>query len=109
MQPKDLSIQSGLSEETIHKITDVFLEQPNITKAILYGSRAKGNFRNGSDIDLVLIGDKLIYNDLTKVTMQLDDLFLPYTFDISLFNQIDNPDLIDRISRVGLVFYPNNI
>lgn len=109
MQLKDLSIKSGLSEETIHKITDVFLEQPNITKAILYGSRAKGNFRNGSDIDLVLIGDKLIYNDLTKVVMRLDDLFLPYTFDISLFNQIDNPDLIDHISRVGLVFYPNNI
>jgi len=107
MQLKDLSEKSGLPEATIRKITSTLIEHADLTKAILYGSRAKGNFREGSDIDLVLFGDKLNYNDLASIAIQLDDLFLPYTFDLSLYNQIDNPELIDHINRVGIVFYSN--
>jgi len=105
MQVKNLSASSGLSEETIRKITAIFAKHGNLTKAILYGSRAKGSYRNGSDIDLVLFGDALSYSELAEIEEQLDDLLLPYTFDISLFSQIDNLELIDHIDRVGVVFY----
>ncbi|MBS0626813.1 MAG: nucleotidyltransferase domain-containing protein, partial [Verrucomicrobia bacterium] len=44
----------GLNELTIQKITDVFTKFPSIEKVVLYGSRAKGNYKNGSDIDLCL-------------------------------------------------------
>ena len=57
-----------------------------VEEAILYGSRAKGNFKPGSDIDIVLRGEKLNLHVLNKISLDLDDLFLPYTFDISITN-----------------------
>lgn len=64
-----------------------------------------GNYRNGSDIDLTLLGDSLTYTQLNRIETQIDDLLLPYSVDLSLFNHIENPDLIDHIKRVGKIFY----
>lgn len=101
-----MSFRFGLSEITIEKICSVFARHPEIEQAILYGSRAKGNFKNGSDIDLTLRGG----NDLTQellyvIILELDDLLLPYTIDISLFNALSDSDLIEHIQRVGVLFY----
>lgn len=100
-----LRTKCGLSEATIAKIISVFAAYPQLSKVMLYGSRAKGNYRTGSDIDLTLFGEALSYTQLGDITGQIDDLLLPYTFDISLFKQIDNPDLIEHINRIGIVFY----
>jgi len=60
---------------------------------ILYGSRARGNYRNGSDIDLALVGKELDLTTLFKVETELDDLLLPYKIDLSIHHKIENPDL----------------
>ena len=96
---------SGLSANTIDKINAVFARYPSIEQAILYGSRAKGTFRNGSDIDLTLKGENITHRELSRIENELDDLLLPYKIDLSLFRQIDNPNLIEHIERVGVVFY----
>ena len=88
----------------IEKIVSVFAQHPEIEKAILYGSRAIGNFRNGSDIDLVLVGD-VVFSTLLKIESQLDDLLLPYKIDLSVLHKIENKDLIEHINRVGKDFY----
>ena len=98
-------MQYGLSKETVTKINCVFSRFKEVEEAILYGSRAKGNFKPGSDVDLTLKGEKLKLKLLNKISLDLDDLLLPYTFDISIFHQITNTDLIEHIERVGLVFY----
>ncbi len=95
----------GLKTETIEKIHDIFKRYDEIEAAILYGSRAKGNFKPGSDIDLTLIGKGLNLTVLNKISLELDDLLLPFTFDLSLYHHIKQPDLIDHIRRVGKVFY----
>ncbi|MBT3234254.1 MAG: nucleotidyltransferase domain-containing protein [Calditrichaeota bacterium] len=96
----------GLKENTIHKIQSVFTDYPEVTKAILYGSRAKGTYQNGSDIDLTLHGnEQLTLKVIYKIMNRLDDLFLPYTIDLSIFNNISDLDLIEHISRVGVLFY----
>jgi|ERR1017187_5142391 predicted nucleotidyltransferase len=95
----------GLKENIIQSIQQVFAAFSEVDKAILYGSRAKGNYKSGSDIDLTLKGENLNLSVVNKISLQLDDLLLPYTFDISIFKQISNPDLIDHINRVGIVFY----
>lgn len=95
----------GLREEIIQQINDVFSKYSQIEKAVLYGSRAKGNFKNGSDIDLTLKGVGLNLSVINSLLNELDDLLLPYTFDVSIFNQISNVDLIEHIERVGKVFY----
>ncbi len=98
----------GLSEETIEKINAVFSKFSEVKKAKLYGSRTKGNFRNGSDIDLTLCGKGLNFTILHKIEDEIDDLLLPYKFDFSIFSQIENPELIDHIQRVGMIFYQKN-
>jgi len=95
----------GLKQETIEAINQVFAAYDAIEEAILYGSRAKGNYKPGSDIDLTLKGDGLNLEQLNKINNDLDELLLPYTFDISLFRQISNPELLDHIKRVGRTFY----
>jgi predicted nucleotidyltransferase len=95
----------GLKASTIEKITTVLRQYPEIDRAVLYGSRAKGNYRTGSDIDLMLIGEEMTHQHLTRLARQLDDLLLPYFFDLSIFHRIEDPDLIDHIKRIGVVFY----
>jgi len=95
----------GLKADTIARINGVLAAHPEIEQAILYGSRATGNFREGSDIDLCLIGETLTLMQLLKIENELDDLLLPYKIDLSLFHALDNAELIDHIRRVGIVFY----
>ena len=96
----------GLSEATIERIRAVFAKYPQLEKAVLYGSRAKGNYRNGSDIDMTLFGDTdLTLDVLYKMMTEIDDLLLPYTIDLSIFNTISDHDVIEHIRRVGVTFY----
>ncbi|MEI6750093.1 MAG: nucleotidyltransferase domain-containing protein [Bacteroidales bacterium] len=95
----------GLKQPAIEKIQSVFAAFPEVEKAILYGSRANGNYKPASDIDLTLSGTDLNLTILNKITGQLDDLLLPYKIDLSIFHQITNPDLLGHISQVGQVFY----
>jgi predicted nucleotidyltransferase len=96
----------GLDPETIQAIRQAIAKVTPISKVLLYGSRAKGNYRNGSDIDIALFGEKLSLNDSVYPLMdELEELLLPYTFDISIFDDIENPELVEHINRVGLVFY----
>ncbi|PCJ21213.1 MAG: hypothetical protein COB02_01105 [Candidatus Cloacimonadota bacterium] len=95
----------GLKSIHISKINKVFSEYSQIQKVVLYGSRAKGNFKNGSDIDLTMYGENLELGLLFKIENKLDDLLLAYTIDLSIFNNIDNKSLIEHINRVGICFY----
>lgn len=94
----------GLSRAECDSIHRVFQLYPQIKTVILYGSRAKSNFRPSSDIDLTLVGD-LDWSIFTEVENALDDLLLPYKIDLSMFDHLENSSLIEHIERVGLVFY----
>ena len=95
----------GLTSETVDRIRSVLARFPEVEKAVLYGSRAKGNYKRGSDIDLTLFGSGLKASVLSQINSGLDDLLLPYKIDISIFAKISHSDLIDHIRRVGVVFY----
>ena len=96
----------GLPQSTVQKICAVLNHYPQVEKAILYGSRAKGNYKNGSDIDLTLRGSAdLTLNVIYKILDDLDELLLPYTIDLSIFHTIGDPDMIEHIQRVGVTFY----
>lgn len=95
----------GLSETTIAKIIGIFKSHQNIDKAVLYGSRAKGNFHRGSDIDLTLFGKSLNLEHLYKIEIELDDLYLPYKIDLNIYSEITNQEMKEHIDRVGITFY----
>ena len=98
-------MEYGLNDNTIDQIRQVFSRYQELEQALLYGSRAKGNFKPGSDIDLTFIGDRLNQKILNKIEDDMDDLMLPYTFDLSILKKISNQDFIEHVNRVGIVFY----
>ena len=96
----------GLPAEVVRKITAVFAQYPQVERATLYGSRAKGNYKTGSDIDLTLHGDSsLTLKVVYRILDDLDDLLLPYTIDLSIFHQVADPDVVEHVQRVGVPFY----
>ena len=100
----------GLPFSTVQKIQTVLSLFPQVEQAILYGSRAKGSYKKGSDIDLTLLGGSdLTLNVTFKILNSLDELFLPYTIDLSIFEDITDPDVIEHIHRVGVIFYRKDV
>jgi predicted nucleotidyltransferase len=98
----------GLRDGIIERINSIFIKHPNIIKVIIYGSRAKGNYKEGSDIDVTLLGDEISFKELAQILDELDELMLPYTFDISVYQNLKNDKLREHIDRVGKVFYESN-
>jgi predicted nucleotidyltransferase len=95
----------GLSEMQLDQIVKVFANHKEVDKVILYGSRAKGTQKPYSDIDVTILGDDLNLSLLQKLEIELDDLLLPYKFDVTRYNLIDNSDLVEHINRVGKTIY----
>lgn len=98
----------GLSDEVQARLQSVFAHFPDVEKAILYGSRAKGNYKPGSDIDITLLGQGLDGLLLGQMECELDDLLLPHRIDLSVFSHITHAGLLDHIGRVSRVFYERN-
>jgi len=95
----------GLSESTVEKICGILARFTEVDRAVLYGSRAKGNYKPGSDIDLTLFGANLNAALCATIAEALDDLLLPYFIDLSVFSELKQPELEAHINRVGKVFY----
>lgn len=98
-------MEFGLSDATLATVRAILRNHPKVDQAIVYGSRAKGNYKTGSDIDLALIGSDLDFNLLGSIAGDLDDSDIPYKVDLSNLANITNPNLVEHIQRVGKVFY----
>ncbi len=95
----------GLTGSIIDSIQQVLETNPKVDKAFLFGSRAKGNYKEGSDIDLAVKGQELSFADILNLIGKLEDLNLPYKVDLLDYNTIKEPALIEHIDRVGIEFY----
>lgn len=95
----------GISSESTSKLITLFKQTPNIAEVKLYGSRALGSYKEGSDIDITIMNNGFSYNDLLQLTNKIDDLLIPYNVDISIFNELDNQELIEHINKHGINFY----
>lgn len=100
--------QYGLPFSAVASLRSVFSRWNGIESVWLYGSRAKGNYRHGSDIDLTIKGGGLRLSDLLAIENEIDDLLLPWSVDLSLFDDVDNDALREHIERVGVLFYNAN-
>lgn len=95
----------GLSDTVIRELQDVFRRHANIEKVLIFGSRSKGNYRAGSDIDLALIGENIDYRQLLDISTEIDDLELLYSIDLLDYRAKVGTPIGDHIDRVGQVFY----
>jgi predicted nucleotidyltransferase len=95
----------GLSARTLARLRWVLQRHPAVTRAVVYGSRAKGNHRPGSDIDLALDAPALAWSEFLQIEQEIDDLLLPYHVDLSRLADIEDGPLRDHIARVGRVLW----
>ena len=99
----------GLSDKVISELQDVFRKHSEVEKVLLFGSRAKGNYRPGSDIDLAVIGSDINYNLLLKIGCEIDNLEMLYRVDLIDYQTKESTPIGEHIDRVGKVFYQKNI
>ena len=102
-------MQYGLPDITLNTLNSIFSKYFGIEQVVLYGSRAKGNYRKGSDIDLTLkTGENFTHTNLLRISGDFDDSDIPYFVDVSIYEKLSNADLIAHIDRVGKVLYSGN-
>ena len=99
---KEKQLIPGIANEYGKQILNLFHPFPKGASLILFGSRAKGNYREGSDIDLALQGPSMTQKDRTLWLLQYEDLNLPWKLDLVIFKEIEEPALIEHIRRVGI-------
>lgn len=92
----------NLDAITLEKIYQVLKQEKKIKNILLFGSRAKGTAKKGSDIDLAIVGDDISFRDMCAFAMKLDELDLPYKIDLVDYNAITNQELKDHIDRVSI-------
>lgn len=96
----------GLMPSDLCYITDTLKRFPEIKKALLFGSRVKGNYKSGSDIDIAIVGEQINFDTLSRLHAILEEQSpLPYLFDIVDYTHLDHLELKNHISRLGEVIY----
>ena len=96
----------GLDNKVIEDIIHILRKNKEVESAKIFGSRARGDYRESSDIDIALFGDKLTSSINTKIYFEIDNLYLPYKIDLINFNSIGPENTIrEIILREGVEFY----
>ena len=102
-------MEFGLKENIVSWLRNLFSLHKEIEKVIIYGSRAMDNYREGSDIDLTIVGENITLSLLLNLKTEINDSTMPYKVDLSIYDKIENPALIKHIEEYGKVFYERNV
>jgi len=95
----------GLKTHCVEDIIGVLRLQPEVEEALIFGSRAMGNYKNGSDIDIALKGEKINFDTVSTIRIRLDELPYLYMYDVIDYKKISNPAVTAHIDELGIVFY----
>jgi predicted nucleotidyltransferase len=96
----------GLKERDIEDIKAVLGRFPEVEEAYVFGSRAIGNYKRGSDVDIAIKGAEVTFSTTLKITGILnEDTLMPYHFDVLGYNDLKNNELLEHIDRVGQLLY----
>ena len=100
----------GLRQNDLNEIIRTLKQFSNIEQAIIFGSRAKGNYKRGSDVDIAIKGKEINHETVSSISFQLnEESDTPYYFDIVHYENISENALIDHIGRVGKCIYSRKI
>jgi predicted nucleotidyltransferase len=103
---KDSTEKYEFGLKNIDEILEMFKKVPAIKKVVIYGSRAYGNYKDGSDIDIALFGENLTLSNSVYLLMEeIENSYIPYMFDILIFDKINNEKLKTEILTKGKILY----
>lgn len=94
----------GLKSSIIKSLKTIFESNPKIERVLIYGSRAKGNYYKGSDIDLVIIAPEMSFSEYLRLYSKLEELNIPYQIDVTKYDLLENK-IQEHINRVGKEIY----
>ncbi|HZJ21466.1 MAG TPA: nucleotidyltransferase domain-containing protein [Pricia sp.] len=96
----------GLKERDIVDIKAVLRQFPEVEEALIFGSRAIGNYKRGSDVDIAIKGRELTFRTTSRIAGILnEDTLMPYRFDVLGYNELKNKELLRHIDRIGQLLY----
>lgn len=96
----------GLKESIIKDIVDIISRYEEVTKAVIFGSRARGDYKKASDIDIALFGENITHTISTKIFFEIEDLYMPYKIDLIRFNTLSETNKIkENILKEGVEIY----
>lgn len=95
----------GIDESSMDILTNIFSKYEQVTEVVLYGSRAKGNHHDRSDVDMVICNSNIDRHVLGEIILDINNSNFPYTIDIQLFESLKNENLIAHILRFGKTLY----
>jgi type I restriction enzyme, S subunit len=95
----------GLEDDIITKLNEVFEASQRVDKALIFGSRAKGNYRTDSDIDIAIKGEGITLDDILKMQVDFEEKGIKYKIDLVHYNTIQEKALLEHINRVGVEIY----
>ncbi|MBG6111727.1 putative nucleotidyltransferase [Flavobacterium sp. CG_9.10] len=95
----------GISDKNLNLLKNIFEKYDSIEEVILYGSRAKGNYSDRSDIDLAVKGNGIDRHLIGAVSLEFSDSDFPFKIDLQDISEINNLKLLEHINRVGQIFY----
>jgi len=100
----------GLLDRDIKYIKEAIKMYPEIDEVIIFGSRAMGNYKKGSDVDIALKGQNINRRTVTRLADDLNEKYpLPYFFDVINYNDILNEELKKHIDNIGKIIFKNNM
>lgn len=98
--------QFGIDESIIEDIVNIIRKYKEVTRAVIFGSRARGDYKKASDIDIALFGDNLTNTINTKIFFEIDELYMPYKVDLINFNTLGKENKIrENILKEGVEIY----
>lgn len=92
----------GLTKRDMQTLREIFDQYPEVKTVVVFGSRAKGTFTLGSDIDLAIMGRLSNEDIIRRINGALDDSTLPYFVDIVGYSFLQDPAFKEHIDRVGI-------
>ena len=99
-------MQYGLTEQDLRTLKKIFLETPQVEKVILFGSRAMGNYKPGSDVDLAISGSNINFDVVSRLHARLEEQSpMPYFFDVVDLNHLEHPGLAEHIQKQGVIIF----
>ena len=98
----------GLSSRDLETISKIFSKYSEVKSVVLFGSRALGNYKNSSDIDLVILDENISSSTFSKIKNDLEESTLPYFVDLIMYSNITEPNLINQIQKTGIKFWERN-
>ncbi|MHC1684648.1 MAG: nucleotidyltransferase family protein [Clostridiaceae bacterium] len=94
-----------MDNSLIIELKKVFSKYNEVEKVMLFGSRARGDFKSNSDVDICLFGKNITHLILSKISMDIDELNTPLSFDLLNFDELNKEELIKNILSEGVVIY----